>query len=101
MAISLAAPFSAGSDSSDSDRRLEAGEDADHQGLEAGTGPEEKAAMDDPAGDLDQVVVVGQVADLSSHALRDGIQGGDLPLIARHLTPGCTSRRGRSDGGRV
>ena len=60
---------------------LEPGQDADHQVAETGAGPEQEAALNDPAGHLHQAVVVGQVAELVSHALRDGIGDDELPLI--------------------
>jgi len=59
---------------------LGASEDADDDVVELRTGPEEVAAVDGPAGDLDQGPAFGDVTESSSHA-----------QIRRKITPESSS----------
>jgi hypothetical protein len=48
-------------------KTLGASEDADDEVVELRTGPEEEAAVEGPAGDLDQGAAFGDVTESSSH----------------------------------
>jgi len=64
---------------------LEVGQGPLDDGLELRRGPQQEAPLDDAAGDLDQMVVVGQVAQLASHARGDGSRPGFLAGFLWHL----------------
>ena len=67
---------------------LEVGQGPLDDGLELRRGPQQEAPLDDAAGDLDQMVVVGQVAQLASHARGDGSRPGFLAGFLWHLKLG-------------
>ena len=71
---------------------LEAGEGADDDGVELGRWAQEEAPLDDAAGDLYEVVVIGQVAEFASHARGDGNRPGILAALVWHLRGGLANR---------